>query len=176
MFISNGKDRLVLIFPTLGIVVKVAKVRIIRLLQVGFTSKIYWSSDLSVWSLGGWKKLLFKGIAVNWNEFTFYRRKHILFLQPTYFSFFGFFNIQKFGKPLSLSEEVFKKFLLKSFSFVELQYTVRDGHHFTNPANFCVTSGRVRVLDYGSPNTRRWIEILGEKFYEKFDPDKLPAE
>lgn len=108
---------------------------------------------------------LFKGLAENWREFTFYQKHKSPILMPTFFSLFGLFNIQKAGSPLTMNS-------------VDLwcqlyEMTNKDvfdhSHLFSNPKNFCIVDGHLKIIDYGSWRSHRVIKKWGEKIYKNFD-------
>jgi hypothetical protein len=92
--------------------------------------------------------LLTKGFLDNWSEFIFYtRNKNCPFLFPTYFSFFGFFNITPRGEEL-------KKY---PYFFLGNTFMNEDKHHFENSSNFCIYRGRTCMWDYGDELTQTVI-------------------
>ncbi|MDO8512509.1 MAG: hypothetical protein Q7S57_04505 [bacterium] len=121
----------------------------------------------------GLKWALFHGIACNWREYRFYSRTKHPFLQPTYFSFFGTVNIQKYGRPVRIPfEDEYNrdKWWTRMFWMPVLGITngevIRDGHHFLNPENFCQDIfGRPKIVDYGLPRTQEIIKKWGEQIH-----------
>lgn len=122
--------------------------------------KLYWEN---LWL--GLKRVshqTFGGIAENWHEWTYYlfcgpgpRR----LLKPTYFSLLGLVNIQKRGIPARDA-----KVCTPARKAIGPE-VVLDGHHWDLPYNFDVSSGRLEMLDYGSPQTRKilakhWTALL----------------
>jgi hypothetical protein len=113
---------------------------------------------------------MFKGLIDNWQEYLFYRETRHVFIQPTYFSFFGLVNIQKYGYP----EKIRYDALLRHFcEIVDSQILVNDGHHFADWRNFSFESGKIKILDYGSLKTRAIIAEHGEKIYTTFNIERL---
>lgn len=115
---------------------------------------------------GGFKGLLFGGLDANWGEFLFYWQTRNPFVQPTYFSFFGLFNVQRAGEPCLLKREDL---------WYQLYQLTRDrdfdnSHHFDNLRNFCFSNGKLRMLDYGSRKSREVIARHGAMIVELFNP------
>lgn len=47
----------------------------------------------------------------------------------------------------------------------------KDSHHFFNLANFGLTdTGKLKILDYGSPQTQEIIVESGDEIVRNFDP------
>ncbi|OGH83709.1 MAG: hypothetical protein A2261_00960 [Candidatus Magasanikbacteria bacterium RIFOXYA2_FULL_44_8] len=97
MQIEHGTTRVVVLLPILGIVIKFPIIRIwgsIRLAKIAVRAlrmKIPRTRQVLLPCI---KDSLFLGIANNWREFWFYLRNRHPILKPTFFSFFGLFNIQ----------------------------------------------------------------------------------
>ena len=173
MQIKKGDDRVVVVFPELGFVLKFPVIRlwivfrqtILFIWNRDFTSiQKHWMYPMRAW--GGFRGLLFKGLAANWSEFWFYWQTRNRFLQPTYFSFFGLLNIQRFGTPCSLKGAD----LWCQLHEMTNRKVWDDSHHFAEPSNFCLIDGKLRMLDYGSPASRGVVTLYGEKIFELFDP------
>ena len=114
-------------------------------------------------------QLTFRGIADNWRERIFYQDANIfhrLLLQATYFSFFGLFNIQRYGKPADRKDA---HAIYRSFYLVAGQGLVEDSHHWTNAGNFHLASDGPKLLDYGSPETQKIVGDFGLALYTRFD-------
>ena len=172
MIIHKGSDRVVLAFPNQGFVIKVPLIKIFRAVHY-FCGDFFarkWSSLRKrfihpirmQYSIPG---LVFRGIFANWNEFLLYQQTKNPFLQPTYFSFFGLFNIQKHNEPYKdgelLRKEIYRIIGWRGFKL--------DMHHLVNPRNFTLEKGRLRILDYGSKSTRTLIEEFGKRIHEEFN-------
>ena len=114
--------------------------------------------------LGSVKRCLLAGLINNWQEFRFYKKSKLLILMPTYFSFFGLFNIQKAGQPISI----------KSVDLWCQLYDLTNGkvfedsHTLANPTNFCIERGRLKIIDYGEKVNAVLIEY-GDKIFNEFD-------
>ena len=183
MEIKKGQQRIVLVLPRLNIVIKfpiiylnaavansfylfrdVIRIRdkeaIKERLKIEFLATLDSSMITSI--LGS----LFGGILVNWKEFKFYWKTKNSLLQPTYFSFLGIFNIQRYGK-LCQSRPVDLWCQLRKLTNNEV---FKDSHHFDNPNNFCVDNGRLKMLDYGNNKCQLVIMLYGEKISEFFNP------
>lgn len=166
--------RRVFVFPRLGIVVKTARFYW-RISWENLSHKIRKFGLSSAWSFffsgteettGSPRRLLAKGLRDNWEEFWFYWRFRHSVLQPTYFSLFGLVNIQKWGEILD-EEEFEQKRIWGQMLDLTNKETRSDGHHFTNPANFCLENQHLRMVDYGSPATRKILRKWADVLYEQ---------
>ena len=168
MKFKKGQDRVVVVVVSLGIAIKFPIIHVwnvVRLLYryMGMGSKQKYHWELFDEIVG----VLFRGLTANWGEFLFYWQTGNAFLQPTYLSLFGLMNIQRAGEPCLLKcEDLW-------FQFDELtEGKVGDLHHFTNIENFCVYKGGLRMLDYGSPASRRVVAQYGTKIAKDFKMGK----
>ena len=115
--------------------------------------QLYWEN---VWL--GLKRALwqtFGGVADNWRERRYYKRcapVQRALLKPTYFSLFGFVNVQKRGIPSRDAD------VCRPMRKVIGRGVALDGHHWDSPHNFDVSSGCLQVLDYGSLVTQRILD------------------
>ena len=100
--------------------------------------------------------MLFRGLADNWMEFWFYVRTRNPFLQPTYFSLFGIFTVQRYGKPCPF-RDIDLKHQLEELTDGRAR---EDGHHFFDSRNFTFNQGALRMIDYGNKQARKVIEKL----------------
>lgn len=174
MKITKSESRLVVVLPELGIVIKFPIIHLV----IG--SRVFWN-DLSkkgnrlhdellrytIEMDGSLKRLLFKGIVDNWREWRFYQRTRHPFCQPTYLSLFGLLNIQRFAHPCTLQDiDLWCQLheLTKGAVF-------KDLHHFTNPNNFCLNSGGLRILDYGGLKTQEVVQEFGNEILQHFNPN-----
>jgi hypothetical protein len=173
MYAKKGKDRFVLIFPTLGVVVKIPMIRILRALKAVFF-KIrdrHWKGLARIcsrWapeSLFAISAMLFKGIIANQREYVLWKRSHNPFLQPTFFSFFGLFNIQAYGKPYEGHEPD----LWIQIRKITREEAYCNPHQFSEPHNYCIVNGKLRILDYGGGRSARIILRYGKKIVDEFD-------
>ncbi len=113
----------------------------------------------------------FHGITNNWLEFYFYLKTKHLFLQPTFFSFFGICNIQLYGEPCCMEQGNFWEQLYGMTSCFPKDLgsaLSRDGHHWEFQSNFCKAGEKLRIVDYGSKATQKLILEFGEKIYQNF--------
>lgn len=182
MKIRVGTTRIVLLFPLLGIVIKVAKIRIVEFVV---STVMVFSPRINVSFSGRWEQfflllriptndsfalgprtLLFGGIVANWREFGLYLKTRNIFLLPTYFSFFGLFNIQRYGYPCRISKI---GFMLQLVQLTDRAISC-DLHHFANPENFCFIDGKLKMVDYGSHLICEVVEKYGETIVRDFDP------
>lgn len=204
--LHRGDRRSVLVIPSLGIAIKIAVIRwseAWRLLKTAkrnhgryvlgyrntsaqpfmdfiwcqiFERTVEDRSDGRGISL---KKLLFAGIVDNWHEYWFYKLNPGLqtLLQPTYATFFGIVNIQKYGKPIKESkEDAYYKLLYKAYRAIVGEGLDRDGHHFFYEGNFHLRKdGKVVFLDYGGSATRKILKEYGLEILLQFVPPQLPA-
>ena len=173
MIFKKGHHRFVFVFPSLGIAVKLPFIRLLCLVKNVFylSVRMKWRSLWIGMSFPlechfAFRGFLFHGIVDNWREFMFFQRTRNVFLQPTYFSFFGLFNIQKTSEPCTLD---YKDLWCQLYEITSGKVYV-DGHHFKNPDNFCFANGKLRILDYGSKKIHGVIAEFGAKILESFDP------
>ncbi len=175
MHIKKGHNRVVLVFPTLKFVVKFPIISfyqsclgLIFYVETGNWKlfKEEFRSTTTVEKLGSLKYYLLRGLCANWGEFKFYRRTKNPFLQPTYFSFFGFLNIQRCDESCEIDSDNLWMQLLRLTN----RYVWEDSHHFDNPDNFSFCNGKLRMHDYGSAGSQRVIELYGKTIFELFDP------
>lgn len=176
MIIKKGYHRTVLIFPLLGIVIKIpichffsVAVESLRLIKERRwkTIRFLLTSPIDVHL--GWPKRLFFGIACNWGEFSLSCRRGNPFLQPTYFSLLGLFNVQKMAQPCQICYDT----LWCQLYDLTNGEIWQDHHHFENPENFCLEDGKLKILDYGSPKTQKISKKWGRKIFESFNSDRI---
>lgn len=165
--VKRGSWRTVVLIPKLGIAVKFPKIRIDSVVK-----EIKWMVKEKRWKLLWWfctdkakepmlmKGLLLHGIMTNQSEYRFWRKTKNRFLWPTRFSFFGFFNIQRLGKQVLLSnEDVWEK-----LTNITAEVCI-DKHCFRNRDNFTLTKdGKLRLLDYGSIKSQKVVTKHGDTF------------
>lgn len=173
MKFKKGKDRLVSIFPALGIAIKFPIIRFLAVIRAscrqirnGDWKLLRKSWSFSVKSQRGLKGVLLRGLLANWREYRFYQRTKNPFLQPTYFSFYGLVNVQQVGEPCLIRDQDLWRQLLD----LTMNEVWADAHHFSNPENFCFYKGKLRMHDYGSSACQTVIERYGEKIFYEFDP------
>ncbi|MFH0779562.1 MAG: hypothetical protein V1928_01760 [Parcubacteria group bacterium] len=85
---------------------------------------------------------------------------------PTYFSLFGFANLQKRGQPLVLKERSILFNQLYDFTNSEVFVS---SHTFENPKNFSVEDGKLMIIDYGDKRIHCVLIKYGDKIHNEFD-------
>lgn len=173
MQIKKGTWRIVLLIPALGIAIKFPRIychkafgnfkRILKN-KIMRHHEIY---DFSVYTPGSFKQWMFWAIMVNWLEWRFYQKYHHQFCVPTYFSFFGFLNVQQLVSACKMDRYDF----CQQFQFFPNCQPLRANHHFTNPENFTLDSGKLQILDYGDPKAQGFILEVGDLVQSRFDPN-----
>lgn len=180
MYLKKGSNRFVFIFPSLGFVLKIPRIFIRTVLKI-FLKRLWrkqWKMievefSYNTEQYGTWARALFKGISDNWSEFEFYQNTRHIALEPTYFSLFGFLNIQQYGKPEKINYIIMGRNMVK---VIGEDIIFRDPHHLTSSSNFSFRGGKIRFCDYGSPKTRSIITDFGCKIFEGIDVTKLKEE
>jgi hypothetical protein len=173
MRLQKGKNRIVIIFPFFHIALKFPIIHfsiVTRLLYIDIKNGD-WKSMLKQWRWSvdvnqGFKGLLFGGFAANWYEFLFYWQTRNPFIQPTYFSLFGLFSIQRVDEPCLMKFQD----LFYQLCDITDDLASDDSHHFINVRNFCFHNGKLRMADYGSRKSREVITKYGKKITESFNP------
>lgn len=167
MKISRGTSRTVLIFE--NFVIKLPRIYFWRTMKNVYRSirRGYFIKSLgwSIYSSMSPKRLLFKGFLDNWREFTYCRELRSPFLQPTYFSLLGLFNIQKVGEKLTVKQVDLWCQLYEMTS----GEVFADSHTFANPDNFCQENERLKMLDYGNARIYEVLKKYGDKIFKNFD-------
>ena len=176
--INTGKSRIVIAFPTLGFVLKVARInwggikkipsiilkRIFKSVpaDVKATSWVDWLNNaLEFYSLGG--------LYSNLREFFLWIWTRNKFLCPTYFSFFGIVNIMRYEKRILTIEEYDRGSFATQFNFYS-KFWSQGTHTFSNPENFSITRhGRIRMIDYGFKYSWYVIKHSGQDLYNGMD-------
>lgn len=113
---------------------------------------------------------LLGGIMANYHERQFYKRTKNPFVMPTYFSFFGLFNIQKRGKKI----DFWDMYGIWGYVYHNSQNPNQpfcDGHTLADPKNYCTDNGKLKLVDYGNRQVAEFLKINGENLYNNF---KLP--
>ena len=162
-----GTSRIVVVSH--GLAFKFPRVRLgeaWETLKYRFRTRSLWREFVyTVYQVFSLKWILLKGVVDNWKEYRFYRKTKHPFLQPTYVSLIGLLNIQRAGRPLGNSSEALWHQLYELTGGAVLG----DNHHFENPNNFCTSGRRLRILDYGGPETQRIVSEFGLKIFEEFN-------
>ena len=167
MDIKKGNYRIVIVANSF--VIKLARIRfksgikcMIHEIKNGRFLK-YYQNDILYHTCS--KTNFFGGIISNWQEYRFYRQTKLPILMPTYFSFFGIFNIQKRGQILDMS---YGDLWHQPYNLTNGE-VFDDSHAFGNHKNFCIESGKLVMIDY-CKNTRNVLKKYGEKIQQEFDP------
>lgn len=167
MPICRGTNRLVWTLPVTGLAIKIPRIRLQMLLwslrcatdTEWFRREVFrYSSE----DQGSMKWSLLKGVLDNWREYCFYREYPHRVLVPTYISIFGLVNIQRL-----VTAERIDEVLLELICDVAGCDVCRDRHHFSNPANFCLENGRLRILDYGSARTQDILREVADRLADR---------
>jgi len=120
---------------------------------------------------GSFGSLMLRGLITNWGEFWLYYKTKNPFLQPTYFSFLGIFNIQQYGKPCDNALDPWPQFFRLTNGQIR-----EDNHHFEDFSNFCLNQGKIKMLDYGNKKSWGVIIAYGEKITKSFSFADLKKE
>jgi len=113
---------------------------------------------------------MYGGVYANLLEFFIYWTTFSRFLEPTYFSFFGLCNIQRYGKLLEMDDICLWNQLAK----VVNDETSSNNHHFDNSENFSYDGKNIRMLDYGGRGIRSVIKRHGRRLFKELDPTFIP--
>lgn len=171
MYISFGTSRVVIAVPNYGIVIKIARIRIIQAIRelpdyikcFHIWRKVSLQSRSLITPFG----YIMRGIIENWGERSFYKFTKNPLLQPTYFSILGLVNIQRYSKPLEGVGFSIASTLWKISGFDER--VADDRHHFCNSKNFTKDEAvKLRMLDYGFKKTQEVIFAYGERLHNEF--------
>jgi hypothetical protein len=180
--VSKGTHRTVIAIPTLGIAIKWARIQSWPLRNfygdLTFLRREMWPNpDPKVRKLF-WETVrssanraviqFFEGFSSNWRERTYYKHADAsgkLLLQPTYLTFFGVFNVQKYGEP---ADEADSDEMYRQFHSIAGKALIRDGHHWSFADNFHVHTDGLKILDYGNVATQQIIDEFGAALYARF--------
>ncbi len=167
MFIKKGNYRIVIVIGSL--VIKLPRIRLksgikclMHEIKHGRCLK-YYRNDVLYYTCS--KTNFFGGVISNWQEYRFYQSTKLPILMPTYFSFFGLFNIQKRGQILESN----RKDIFQQLYDLTNGEVFDDSHAFENPANFCLENGKLVMIDY-SKKSRKVLIKYGEKIQREFNP------
>ena len=174
MNIYKGTTRIVVAFPSLGIAVKIARIRLIeavrraiarlrfrdtKFIRQYFSWRIHIPISPSFWNL------LLAGVISNFSEWKYAIQNGTVFIAPTYLSF-GIFSIISYAEPLSkkLNGSSFGIKTYQSIMTVMPEHElVVDAHHWAVGSNFGYIKGRLVICDYGSPKTQAILREYVEK-------------
>lgn len=183
MQIKKGRDRVVLLLPKIGIVLKFP---IVHLLTAARLLRRYLGEDRHHWRhnvhlefqipidhmMSGIKGALFRGVVASWREFRLHQTTRHAFLQPTYISLLGLVNVQKYGEPYGGD---YRALWTQMLNITEAAVWA-DNHHFSNPDNFCVYKGKLRMLDYGNPKGYPVVLQYGDRILEAFNVSSVAVD
>lgn len=177
MNIAKGRDRIVIVIPEIGIVIKIIFVHAVMVTQqlYRYAKEREWKRMRALWlrdieKRGGFINSLFGGWYANWNEYLFYRRTHNHFVQPTYFSLFGLINIQKYGEMCTTEDGDELVAFWDELRALTANEVYADPHHFQNPLNYCMHDTHVRMTDYGNKKVQKVLEVYGDMLAEGLHP------
>lgn len=182
MKISKGSKRVVITLPSFGIVIKFPVIRVFETILTIFSClkkrhwiflKIFLKARGDSTGVESFRKYIFEGVLENWREYVFFQKNGNTLLQPTYFSFFGFMNIQKLGQKINLEPKETEidrkwKFRRKLEKILGDDF-YKDSHHFSNPENFSWVNDKIQMHDYGGLKCQEVIKIHGAKIHATFD-------
>jgi hypothetical protein len=158
-----GETRRVITLPSLGIVIKLPRIYLLQLLKM----ERWWrnfAGSCEIRSSVRW--FLVRGICCNWHEYRFWLKTKNPFLQPTYFSFFGLINIQRFGCACTMD---WKNVWHQLYEITGRACSL-DGHTFDRVENYVVEDGNIKLVDYGTEVSRVVVSEYGELIHRVFDP------
>lgn len=177
MNIAKGRDRIVIVIPELGIVIKFPFIHFIMVVRqiYGYIKEREWKRMCALWQRGvedreGFVNSLFGGIYANWLEGTFYRETHNHFVQPTYFSFLGLINIQEWGNMCTVEDGDELMEFWTELRMITKDEVYVDPHHFQNPENYCMHDTHVRMTDYGNTTVQKVLKVYGDILAENLHP------
>lgn len=110
---------------------------------------------------------LLGGIMANYYERKFYKQTKNPFVMPTYFSFFGLFNVQKRGEEVNFWEsDSLWGYVCTNSQNIDQPFC--DNHTLCEPKNFCIDNGKLKLVDYGNRQIAEFLRINGENLYNNF--------
>jgi len=173
MQIHKGTTRTVITFPSLGIVVKFAHIKLGRVLKNilynlrrgrraswkhFFERKVFYSYNTI------WYHLLC-GICSNHFEWKYTLKSNRSFITPTYFSL-GIVSVMKYVHPLP-KELNGLEFGKRTAGIVQVLISedtyFKDAHHLCIGRNFGLLHGRLVICDYGGPRTQAILREYGDR-------------
>lgn len=172
MHFAQGRWRFVIIFPRLGLVLKLPRFywhtawrNFWHMATTLSRRKVFWAYiKLEV------LPLIIGGLGPNLSEFWFYLKTRHPILLPTYFSFFGLLNIQSAqGRTPNQGPREFSR---RNYDIIESEWPdhrrQKDQHHFIDPENFAIVNGKLRVRDYGGRGIQQAIMMAGKVLMEQY--------
>ncbi len=169
----KGKDRLVLVLPALGIVIKFPIIRAKEVFKKAFSDirDKHWKAFaryFSTWSpesqyVASGK--LLRGIVSNKRERRLWKRTRNAFLVPTFFSFFGLVNVEKYSKPyegdyIDLWDQIRR---------ITNEEAYLNPHQFSEVKNYSLVDGKLKMIDYGGHGSEWVIVKWGTRIMAQFD-------
>lgn len=177
MHLAYGRERIVGVIPEIGIVVKFPFIHATTAARqlIEYARNREWKRMRVLWrrsidERNGFWNLLFGGIYANWREYRFYQDTHNQFVQPTYFSLWGFLNIQQYGKMCTVEDGDELVAFWNELRALTQDEVYADPHHFQNPENYCMHDTHVRMTDYGNKKVQEVLNHFGNKLAEKLHP------
>jgi len=179
MHIKSGNDRIVMILPKQGFVLKIARFsfkKFKKLLSLVWEYLINEKMKKVVGEYGGLIEYLsvhsLHSIYENLRERRFYKKTKHPFFWPTWFSFCGIVNIQPYAhKVLEFKTETEKGIWFLQCQALTEMYCWESNHSWSC-GNFCVDeNGQARMLDYGAWSIGFLIEKYGDRLLKELRPD-----
>lgn len=174
MKIVYGNDRMVLVFPKLGIVVKFGRIKLKQAIEIF----LCYSSKRKRWWLippffkqsylewNSFQSLMFQGIVSNQFEYKLWRKTKHAILTPTIFSFFGLFNIQEYVE--IAGSETSDDFWYRLNQLADPVWLWRDKHAFSHN-NYSIKNGKIKFVDYGNRTIIGTVLRFGDTIHHYFD-------
>lgn len=164
MEIKSGSYRTAIIFPRIGLVIKIPRIYLVSYLRSYryYIKHLGWKhgllhlleglahgSDI----MGSMRHALFKGFLDNWKEWIYYVKTRHPFVVPTICSFFGIFNVQPLVSPFW---DDFSRVTRRYMELID-EEEFGDYHHFLVQDNYGFYRGTLRMIDYGYYRTQEFL-------------------
>ncbi|NBS41208.1 hypothetical protein EBS80_00930 [bacterium] len=172
----NGSSRVAYVFPSVGIVVKVARVGnpfehlalAVELLKRrgGRRAWEYVTTPMAALGLSP-AFCLFGGLIANVREWWFSWTVGHPVLAPTYLTL-AFVNVQRAATPLPHAVDKGWWVRLRRATGVPSVEELGDTHALSY-GNFGLRNGRPCVVDYGSPDMCRLVRLYGDRLHDAID-------
>jgi hypothetical protein len=181
--IKTGKDRIVIVFPRLGFVLKVARLNNLKsnrlfkdVTDAYFCIKTTSIKERLLNVSGILEHFYARGIYANLREKRGWKKTKNPFLMPTFFSFFGFVNIMPYAKRVITWTEFDDLDILMQISYYSGFIWQVSPHTFTKADNFCIDEfDKVKMIDYGFRDSDKFIIRCGQTLYESLNPIETNA-
>lgn len=126
------------------------------------------------WHLNRWTymhylsihRYLFKGIIDNWLEYVFFIKSRHVIIVPTYFSFFGLFNIQ--ARAHEFDGKKFRQKCWGVLGEITDWEVFNASHEFSSVSNYGIYNRRLRLFDYGNKRAQVVIVKYSKELSEQF--------